>query len=662
MYYVGCVNPSKPGKRLPQTAKAIVLAVSVLVVAFCFQSPARAAATKSTKPNFIIILADDMGYGDIGPFGSTKNRTPHLDRMAREGMRFTSFYAAPVCTPSRAQILTGCYAKRVSLPNVLSPAAPIGLSPNEHTIADLLKEQGYATMAVGKWQVGDAPEFLPTRRGFDRYFGLPYSNDMGGPADLAKAKRQRRPPLPLVQNGKVIETVTPEGQNRLTERYTAEAVRFVREHKDSPFFLYLPHTAVHVPIHPGDKFRGHSPNGHYSDWVEEVDWSVGQVLDTVRELGLAERTLVIFTSDNGPWLTQGTNAGTAGPLRGGKGGTYEGGVREPTIAWWPGKVPAGARNDAIAANFDLLPTFVKLAGGKVPADHKIDGEDISALLLGHATKSPHEAHYYFSGNALQAVRSGPWKLAIARQSENLGGAAAREREANTAFKPTLYNLDSDIGERHDVAAQHPEIIKRLRELVAKMEADLGTNKLGPGVRPPGRVAHPVGLWLPGEAPTSEELAAHYDLQTLDKLGIGETLSQAEAPQIGGKPLTISAEVESESPDGVIVAQGGSFNGYALHLHEGKPVFTVRVVGEVFAISAPEKPTGRFRVEAHLGADGALSLAVNAQPVAKGKASGVIPAQPHEDFCVGFDNGRPVGDYDGKAKFRGKIEKLRVEAR
>jgi arylsulfatase A-like enzyme len=630
--------------------------MSVFLAAFLFQSAASAAAT---KPNFILILADDMGYGDIGPFGSTRNRTPNLDRLAREGMRFTSFYAAPVCTPSRAQILTGCYAKRVSLPNVLSPAAPIGLSAHEHTIADLLKEQGYATTAIGKWHVGDAPDFLPTRHGFDHYLGLPYSNDMGGPTDLAKAKRQRRPPLPLVQNGQVIETVTPEGQNRLTERYTAEAVRFVREHKDHPFFLYLPHTAVHVPIHPGDKFRGRSPYGIYSDWVEEVDWSVGQVLDTVRELGLAERTLVVFTSDNGPWLTQGTNAGTAGPLRGGKGGTYEGGVREPTIGWWPGKVPAGASNDAIAANFDLLPTFVKLAGGKVPTDQKIDGEDLSPLLLGRTSKSPHEAHYYFSGNALQAVRSGPWKLAIARQSENLGKATSSETDANKPFAPTLYNLDNDIGERHDVAAEHPEITKRLGELVARMNADLGTNKLGPGVRPPGRVAQPVGLWLPGQAPTAEDLAAHYDLQALDKLGIGETLNQQEAPQIGGKALTISADVQAESPEGVIVAQGGSSHGYALHLHDGKPVFTVRVAGEVFSISAPEKPAGRFHVEARLGRDGALSLTVGGQPVAKGKASGVIPAQPHEDFCAGFDNGRPVGDYDGKARFRGTIENLKV---
>ncbi len=510
-------------------------------------TPGLSRAQPAPKPNFILILIDDMGYGDIGPFDSVENRTPNLDRMAREGMKFTSFYAAPVCTPSRAQILTGCYAKRVSLPQVIMPDCPIGLSPKEHCIAELLKQQGYATIAIGKWHVGDQPEFLPTQHGFDSYFGLPYSNDMGGPANRARAIREHRPPLPLVQNDKVIETVTPEGQNRLTERYTDVAVKFIREHKDTPFFLYLPHTAVHVPIHPGDRFRGKSPYGLYHDWVEEVDWSVGQVLDTVRELGLSQRTLVFFTSDNGPWLKQGTNAGVAGPLRGGKGGTYEGGVREPTLAWWPGHVPARTVVDAIAANFDFLPTFVALAGGTLPSDNKIDGKDISPLLLGRTQQSPHEAHYYFAGNALQAVRSGSWKLAIARQSEGMGEPPPPR--SGKPFTPTLYNLQTDIGERANVAAQHPEVVKRLQALIADMDADLGIHKLGPGVRPPGRVAHPVALWLPGQAPSPEEIAAHYDLDDLAGLAIGDTLQPDEAPQVAGKPLFISVQVEPKVPHG-----------------------------------------------------------------------------------------------------------------
>jgi arylsulfatase A len=616
-------------------------------------------AQAQPKPNIILILADDMGYGDIGPFGSTKNRTPNLDRMAREGVKFTSFYAAPVCTPSRAQILTGCYAKRVSLPQVLSPAAPIGLSTSEHCVAELLKQQGYATIAIGKWHVGDAPEFLPTRHGFDRYFGLPYSNDMGGPTNRTKAAHDRRPPLPLIRNDQVIETVTPEGQNQLTARYTDEAVKFIREHQEAPFFLYLPHTAVHVPIHPGDRFRGKSPYGIYNDWVEEVDWSVGQVLDTVRELGLAQRTLVFFTSDNGPWLVKGTNAGTAGPLRGGKGGTYEGGVREPTLAWWPGHVPANAVVDAVTANYDFLPTFVKLAGGSVPTDNKIDGRDISPLLFGRSQDSPHEAHYYFVANTLQAVRSGEWKLAIAAQSEGLGEPPAAR--SGQPFTPRLYNLKADIGERTDLAAEHPEVVARLQGLVAKMDADLGTRGLGPSVRPPGRVAKPVGLWLPGQAPAADELAAHYDIERLDQLAIGSALTPDEAPQIAGKTLAISVEVEPKSGSGVIVAQGGSASGYALHLFEGKPVFTVREHSRPVSITASEAPAGRFHLEARLARGGGMTLAVDGKTVASGKAPGLISVQPQEDFCVGFDNGRPVGDYDGKAHFKGTISQLKVVA-
>jgi arylsulfatase A len=476
----------------------------ILLLAFAaanMASFARAAETKApdahAKPNIVIILIDDMGYGDVGAFNpKCKNRTPNIDRMANEGMKLTSFYAAPVCTPSRAQILTGCYAKRVGLPQVIFPAQAIGLSAEEHTIAALLKQQGYATMAVGKWHVGDQIEFLPTHRGFDHYLGLPYSNDMGGEWDGSPDSRikKRNPPLPLVRDETVIETLKGPDQEKLVQLYTDEAVKFIREHKEGPFFLYLPHTAVHVPIHPGKAFQGWSNNGRYGDWVEEVDASTGRVLDTLRELKLEQNTIVIFSSDNGPWLIMGADGGVAGPLRGGKGGTYEGGMREPTIAWWPGHIATGSACDAVAGEIDLLPTLVKLAGGTVPNDRKIDGADIMPLLLGQAKESPREAHYYFDGNELQAIRSGPWKLAIAWQREQNGRKTPATRPAGP-FKPVLYNLNTDIGETTDVAAAHPEIVSRLQGLAAKMDADLGIKGTGPGVRPPARVAHPKPLVL-----------------------------------------------------------------------------------------------------------------------------------------------------------------------
>jgi arylsulfatase A-like enzyme len=445
--------------------------------------PATRAADVA-RPNFVVILIDDMGYGDVGPYGSKLNRTPNLDHMAAEGRKLTSFYAAPVCTPSRAQMMTGCYAKRVSLPNVIFPACPIGLSAKEHTIADLLRQQGYATEAIGKWHLGDQPEFLPTRRGFDHYLGLPYSNDMGG---TGKPNAQR-PPLPLVRDGRVIEA--PADQDTLTARYTQEAVKFINTNKDRPFFLYLPHTAVHVPLHPGANFKGKSANGTYGDWVEEVDWSVGRVLDTLRELKLTERTFVLFTSDNGPWLMRGKDGGTAGPLHGGKGTTWEGGVREPTIAWWPGRIAAGTVCDAPMSEIDVLPTVVKLVGGEVPTDRTIDGKDIWPLLIGQTQQSPHDALFYFNGNRLEAVRSGPWKLAIAPQGTGLPPGAAQPVKHTG---PRLYNLDDDIGELTDVAAQHAEVVARLQKLVEQMDADLGVKGTGPGVRPPDHVETPQFL-------------------------------------------------------------------------------------------------------------------------------------------------------------------------
>lgn len=442
-------------------------------------------AATPARPNIIVVLMDDMGYADIGAFGSTTSRTPALDRMAREGTRLTSFYAAPVCSASRAQLMTGCYAPRVSIPGVLSPNSAVGLNPQEHTIAGLLKTQGYTTMCIGKWHLGDQPEFLPTRHGFDHYFGLPYSNDM-----LRAAADTGKKVVPLMRDDRVLGLLDDGSQDPLVRIYTEEAVQFIRDNRERPFFLYLPHAAVHVPIHPGPEFRGKSPHGRFCDWVEEADWSVGRVLDTLRETRLDANTLVIFTSDNGPWLAHGADAGSAAPLYGGKGSTWEGGMRVPTLAWWPGHVKAGRSTDAVAGTIDLLPTFVSLAGGQVPEDRPIDGADISKLLTGESNESAREAHYYFQGYQLEAVRAGGWKLALGPQNLSMGIKAGGVHTPGVR----LYHLDQDIGEAKDVAAQNPERVKKLQTLADRMAASLGGGPQGPGVRPPGRVAHAQPLY------------------------------------------------------------------------------------------------------------------------------------------------------------------------
>ncbi|MSR65840.1 MAG: arylsulfatase [Pedosphaera sp.] len=447
--------------RTKQISHAILFASLVSAVVYAQAAP----APKTGKPNIVIIFIDDMGYGDIEPFGATKQRTPNLNRMASEGMKLTSFYAAPVCSVSRAQLMTGCYGARVSVPGVYFPNSKLGLNLAEYTIAERLKEHGYATMCVGKWHLGDRTELLPTRQGFDHYFGIPFSNDM-----QKKATKTSEKTVPLLRDEKIIESLTDSQQSQIVERYTAEAIGFIRASKDKPFLLYLAHNAVHTPIHPGAAFAGKSANGRFGDWVEEVDWSAGRVLDTLSELKLDERTLVIFTSDNGPWLVKVADGGSAGPLRGGKGSTWEGGVREPTIVRWPGKIAPGSVCDAVAGTIDLLPTFVALAGGTVPASPVIDGCDISPLLFGKTKQSQREAHYYFRGYNLEAVRRGAWKLAIAPEKESKNKDAQAEA---SGVAPRLYNLDQDIGETTNVADKHPDIVARLHALATRMNSEIG---------------------------------------------------------------------------------------------------------------------------------------------------------------------------------------------
>ena len=613
---------------------------------------AAAPAPPAGKPNFVVIFVDDMGYGDIGPFGSKVNRTPHLDRMAAEGMKLTSFYAAPVCSVSRAQLLTGCYGARVSVPGVYFPGEAHGLNPQELTIAELVKTQGYATMCIGKWHLGDQPEFLPTRQGFDHYLGIPYSNDM-----QRKSSETGERVVPLLRDDKVAELLTDEGQTTVTQRYTDEAVKFIREHREQPFFLYFPHTAVHTPLAPGAAFQGKSANGHYGDWVEEVDASVGRVLDTLRELKLAENTLVIFTSDNGPWLVKGRDGGEAGPLRGGKGSTWEGGVREPTIAWWPGRIAAGKTCDAVAGTIDLLPTLVTLAGGTMPQDRVIDGRNIAPLLLGLSTTPTREAHYYFAGYTLQAVRQGSWKLALSPQPETMGKGAAPDAAGQG---PRLYNLDDEIGEQTNVAAQHPEIVKRLQELAATMNADIGGPN-PPGRRPAGTVENPVLLY-PAESPrpaAKRPGAATAKPVALETLKPGDSITSDRAPQVADRAFTITCEVEPQPADIVIVAHGGSAMGYTLYLKDHRAVFAVRHRQQVTRITSAELPTGRLTFQAQLTPEAKLALTVNGKSADPVKAPGLLAGQPVEDFNVGFDAKMTVDDYDGAKVMQGSIHKLSI---
>jgi len=413
-------------------------------------------------PNFVVILADDLGYGDLGCYGHPTIRTPNLDRMAIEGLRFTQFYcAAPVCTPSRAALLTGRLPIRSGMcsnaRNVLFPDSTGGLPESEITIAEALKAKQYATACIGKWHLGHLPQYLPTRNGFDYYFGIPYSNDM-----LNKQTRG----VPLMRNEEVIEN--PAAQETLTPRYTAEATRFIRENRDRPFFLYMAHTYPHVPLHASDAFKGKSSRGLYGDVVEELDWGVGQVLDTLRETGLAERTLVFFTSDNGPWLVKKLDGGSAGLLREGKGTTFEGGMRVPGIAWWPGRVKAGKTEGAItlelASTLDLLPTILSLAGITPPSDRPLDGYDISPVLLGTGP-SPRQGMVFYNGTDLFAWRKGPYKL-------HLSQPLLSQKERVNHDSPLLFDLLKDPSEKHDIAADHPEIVQDILADIAAHKASV----------------------------------------------------------------------------------------------------------------------------------------------------------------------------------------------
>ena len=457
----------------------------------------------NARPNVILINCDDLGYGDLGCYGSPVHDTPALDKMAAEGIRLTDFYmASPVCSPSRGAMLTGCYPARIGFDDfdgihVLFPGMGVGLNPSEVTIARLLKDVGYATMMVGKWHCGDQPEFLPTNHGFDHWLGLPYSNDMGiQPGGLTEQERAdieekmgitlpppHKVPLPLMLDDDVIEA-QPD-QASLTARYLQESIRFIREPRDEPFFLYFAHMYVHLPIYVQPRFAEESRNGPYGAAVRCIDWAADVLFHELAALGIDDNTIVIFTSDNGALARPGEGSNL--PLRANKGTTWEGGQRVPCIIRWPGRIPAGIERDAVTTAMDLYPTIAGWCGATPPADRVIDGRDISAILLDDDPASPHEAFFYYSGSNLEAVRSGKWKLHVYKTPGFRPGAGPIEE---------LYDLENDIGETDDVAADHPEIVAELRGHIERARLDLGdgaTATTGAGRRPIGRVEDPAPL-------------------------------------------------------------------------------------------------------------------------------------------------------------------------
>jgi len=431
------------------------------------QSAISADKDKRSQPNFIIIFADDMGYGDIGVFGNPTIKTPNLDRMAYQGQKWTNFYvAAPVSTPSRAALLTGRLPVRTGMSSekrrVLFPDSNGGLPPSEITLARLLKDHGYRTAAVGKWHLGHKSPFLPTDHGFESYFGIPYSNDMDkiettNYFTLADLERYQAYNVPLMRDDRIVER--PADQRTITRRYTEEIINKIRSYKKEPFFLYLAHSFPHIPLFRSDEFKDRSAAGIYGDVIEEIDWSVGQILETLKEERIAEKTFVIFTSDNGPWLTYKTHGGSAGLLRGGKGGTFEGGMREPTIFWWPGKIKPGVVME-IGTTMDLLPTFCSLANVRIPNDRIYDGYDISPVIFGTGS-NPRDVVYYYRDTEVFAIRKGAYKAHFISQPE-YGSITKTVHDP-----PLLYNLNVDPSEKHDIAAEHPEIIIEIKKILEK---------------------------------------------------------------------------------------------------------------------------------------------------------------------------------------------------
>lgn len=476
---------------------------TALVILFFFGLLCQNISQTNRRPNIVLIFMDDLGYGDLDVYGSVGYSTPHLNQLAAEGSRFTNFYSAQaVCTASRGGILTGCYPNRIGMVGALFPGSEIGLNGDEETMPEILKTMGYSTSIIGKWHMGDAQKFLPLQHGFDEYFGIPYSNDMwpvdfeGKPVTDTGTLKGKFPPLPLIEGNRPIRYLKDlRDMSAVTTLYTERAVQVIQQKANRPFFLYLCHSMPHVPLAVSEKFKGKSKRGLFGDVMMEVDWSVGQVMKALKESNLEKNTLVIFTSDNGPWLTFGDHAGSAGGLREGKQTIFEGGQRVPAIFKWPGVIPQGVINNRLASSIDLLPTLASITGATLPKQ-KIDGVDILPLLKGDEQSNPREHFlYYYNRNSLKAIRSGHWKLVLPHRYDSYesqlpgnGGFPGKRTADSTGL--ALYDLARDPGERYDVQQQHPDIVKDLLLLAELARKDLGddlTGREGSGRRPPGRL-------------------------------------------------------------------------------------------------------------------------------------------------------------------------------
>ncbi len=616
-------------------------------------------AHAADRPNVVLIFIDDMGYGDVGFNGATGPKTPHLDQMAREGMRFDHFYVGcSVCTGSRTALLTGCHYERLSMRSVLFPNSNEGLHPDEVTLADMLGDSGYRTACVGKWHLGHLPPCLPTYQGFDSYYGIPYSNDMwidpantladdilireGLTLEEVKAGHKKRNLVPLMRDEEVIDY--PADQATVTKRFTEESIRFITDHKDEPFFLYLPHTMVHVPLAVSEDFADRHDKLIWNA-IEEVDWSVGQILDTLRDLGLSEKTLVIFTSDNGAAV------GSSQPLRAKKFSVYEGGVREPTVMWWPGQIPADSVCTEVAATIDILPTLAQLCAADLP-EQPIDGHDISPLLRGtEGAKSPHQ--YYTLMHQKGAVRSGPWKYYPWPET-------ADKRNQNTPDRPLstdpvqLYHVLDDISEQNNIAAKHPDIVK---ELHAAYEAHV--DKIKSNLRPTAPLVRPEGA-LSADRPGGPKKPKPAKPIDWDKTRIGDVIPASQAPNVSGRAFTLSATIDSADAAGVLISHGGSAIGYSLYITaEKRAVFAIRSGKEgVSRLQVPLKGEA-IRLTCGIDKEGKMFLQTN-DDKAITIASRFLSRHPSEAMSIGHDEANAVDTQSPEAYYPGKLSDLRLE--